>query len=124
MRFIKDALHKCGETTKLDYSCELLTECKQSHSPYIADIKKKKQIEEAEKANKKIIDQLYSDGKNELECIEELVSKEVYEKYKQVLEPVRTFIVSLMDQIQMPLSVRQLSVVLSSLVLYLDETKR
>ena len=55
MRFIKDALHKCGETTKLDYSCELLTECKQSHSPYIADIKKKKQIEEAEKAKEKTL---------------------------------------------------------------------
>ena len=80
--------------------------------------------EQAEIAKQKVIDQLYSDEKNELQCIEELVSKDVYEKYKQVLEPVRTFIVSLMDQIQMPLSVRQLSVVLSSLVLYLDETKR
>ena len=80
--------------------------------------------EQAEIARQKVIDQLYSDEKNELQCIEELVSKDVYEKYKQVLEPVRTFIVSLMDQIQMPLSVRQLSVVLSSLVLYLDETKR
>ena len=55
MKFIKDALDKCGGTTKLDYSCELLTKCKQSHSRYIADIKKKKQIEEDEKAKEKTL---------------------------------------------------------------------
>ena len=55
--------------------------------------------EQAEIAKQKVIDQLYSDEKNELQCIEELVSKDVYKKYKQVLEPVRSFIISLMDQV-------------------------
>ena len=36
--------------------------------------------EQAEIARQKVIDQLYSDEKNELQCIEELVSKDVYEK--------------------------------------------
>ena len=55
--------------------------------------------EQAEIAKQKVIDQLYSDGKSELDCLRELVSIDLYEKNKQVLEPVRSFIISLMDQI-------------------------